>query len=147
MSGGLKLVLQAAVGDGLSFGRLQKVARLAAAIARSSTFQRWVAGAETHGLSAGGSRIRTIGSAGGAPHPRGVGSRSRRLFRVRGISDMSRPRSLVVSRGTDGSNPASSSGESANPREWVGHANISTTRIYDHRKTRPEDSPTFKVNY
>jgi hypothetical protein len=25
--------------------------------------------------------------------------------------------------------------------------NIATTHIYDHRKTRPEDSPTFKVNY
>jgi integrase/recombinase XerD len=32
-------------------------------------------------------------------------------------------------------------------QQWVGHANISTTRIYDHRKTRPEDSPTFKVAY
>lgn len=30
---------------------------------------------------------------------------------------------------------------------WLGHANIATTRIYDHRKTRPEDSPTFKVSY
>jgi integrase/recombinase XerD len=29
----------------------------------------------------------------------------------------------------------------------LGHANISTTRIYDHRRTRPEDSPTFKVAY
>ena len=29
----------------------------------------------------------------------------------------------------------------------LGHANIATTRIYDHRKTRPEDSPTFKVAY
>ena len=28
-----------------------------------------------------------------------------------------------------------------------GHANISTTRIYDHRRTKPEDSPTFKVTY
>jgi integrase/recombinase XerD len=27
------------------------------------------------------------------------------------------------------------------------HADIATTRIYDHRKTRPEDSSTFKVNY
>ncbi len=26
-------------------------------------------------------------------------------------------------------------------------ADIATTRIYDHRKTRPEDSPTFKVAY
>jgi integrase len=32
-------------------------------------------------------------------------------------------------------------------QEWLGHANIATTRIYDHRKTRPEDSPTFKVTY
>jgi hypothetical protein len=33
------------------------------------------------------------------------------------------------------------------PNSGLGHANIATTRIYDHRKTRPEDSPTFKVNY
>ena len=32
-------------------------------------------------------------------------------------------------------------------QEWLGHANIATTRIYDHSKTRPEDSPTFKVAY
>jgi len=35
----------------------------------------------------------------------------------------------------------------AKVQEWVGHANISTTRVYDHRKTRPEDSPVFKVKY
>lgn len=35
----------------------------------------------------------------------------------------------------------------AKVQEWLGHANISTTRVYDHRKTRPEDSPTFKVRY
>ena len=29
----------------------------------------------------------------------------------------------------------------------LGHANIATTRIYDHRKMRPEDRPTFKVAY
>ena len=32
-------------------------------------------------------------------------------------------------------------------QEWLGHANIATTRIYDHRRTRLEDSPTFKVAY
>jgi integrase/recombinase XerD len=32
-------------------------------------------------------------------------------------------------------------------QEWLGHANIATTRIYDHRRMRREDSPTFKVNY
>jgi len=30
---------------------------------------------------------------------------------------------------------------------WLGHANISTTRLYDRRRSRPEDSPTFKVDY
>lgn len=35
----------------------------------------------------------------------------------------------------------------ASPRyRRLGHANIATTRIYDHRKTRPEDSLIFKVN-
>jgi integrase/recombinase XerD len=28
-----------------------------------------------------------------------------------------------------------------------GHAKIATTRIYDHRKSRPEDSPTFNLAY
>ena len=35
----------------------------------------------------------------------------------------------------------------AKVQEWLVHANIITTRIYDHRRTRPEDSPTFKVAY
>jgi integrase/recombinase XerD len=34
----------------------------------------------------------------------------------------------------------------AKVQEWLGHAHIATTRIY-HRRTRPEDSPTFKVAY
>jgi integrase len=32
-------------------------------------------------------------------------------------------------------------------QEWLGHVNIATTRLYDRRKTRPEDNPTFKVRY
>ncbi len=35
----------------------------------------------------------------------------------------------------------------AKVQEWLGHANIATTRLYDRRKHRPEDSPTFKVAY
>jgi integrase/recombinase XerD len=31
--------------------------------------------------------------------------------------------------------------------EWLGHANIAAIRIYDRRKMKPEDSPTFKVSY
>ena len=29
----------------------------------------------------------------------------------------------------------------------MGHAHISTTRIYDHRNHKPEESPTFRVRY
>jgi site-specific recombinase XerC len=32
-------------------------------------------------------------------------------------------------------------------QEWLGHANISTTPLHDRRKHRPEDFPTFKVEY
>jgi len=35
----------------------------------------------------------------------------------------------------------------AKVQEWLGHANVSTSRVYDHRKTGPEDSPVFKVKY
>jgi integrase/recombinase XerD len=50
-------------------------------------------------------------------------------------------------RATAATNPLDHQADIAKVQEWLGHANISTTRIYDHRKTRPEDSPTFKVNY
>lgn len=30
---------------------------------------------------------------------------------------------------------------------WLGYANISTTKIFDQRENRPEDSPTHKAKY
>ncbi len=50
-------------------------------------------------------------------------------------------------RATAATNALDNEADIAKVQEWLGHANISTTRIYDHRKTRPEDSPTFKVVY
>jgi integrase/recombinase XerD len=35
----------------------------------------------------------------------------------------------------------------AGVQDWLGHANISTTRLYDRRKSKPEDSPSFRVKY
>ncbi|GJL71975.1 MAG: integrase [Nitrosomonas sp.] len=50
-------------------------------------------------------------------------------------------------RATAATNALDHQADIAKVQEWLGHANIATTRIYDHRKTRPEDSPTFKVVY
>ena len=35
----------------------------------------------------------------------------------------------------------------ARVQEWLGHASISTTRVYNRRGSKPEDSPTFRVTY
>jgi site-specific recombinase XerC len=35
----------------------------------------------------------------------------------------------------------------AKVQEWLGHANVSTARLYDQRKSKPEDSPRFKVKF
>ena len=50
-------------------------------------------------------------------------------------------------RSTAATNALDHQADIAKVQEWLGHANIATTRIYDHRKIRPEDSPTFKVSY
>jgi integrase/recombinase XerD len=50
-------------------------------------------------------------------------------------------------RATAATNALDHQADIAKVQEWLGHANISTTRIYDHRRARPEDSPTFKVAY
>ena len=50
-------------------------------------------------------------------------------------------------RATAATNALDHEADIAKVQEWRGHANIATTRLYDRRKTRPEDSPTFKVRY
>jgi site-specific recombinase XerD len=50
-------------------------------------------------------------------------------------------------RATAATNALEHEADIAKVQEWLGHANISTTRLYDRRKMRPEESPTFKVSY
>ena len=53
----------------------------------------------------------------------------------------------TFARATAATNALSHQADIAKVQEWLGHANVSTTRLYDRRKTRPEDSPTFRVQY
>jgi len=50
-------------------------------------------------------------------------------------------------RATAATNALSHEADIAKVQEWLGHANVSTTRLYDRRKSKPEDSPTFHVKY
>ncbi len=54
---------------------------------------------------------------------------------------------LHALRATAATNALEHQSDIAYVQTWLGHANISTTRLYDRRKSRPEDSPTFKVSY
>ncbi len=50
-------------------------------------------------------------------------------------------------RATAATNALDREADIAKVQEWLGHANIATTRLYDRRKTQPGDSPTFNVAY
>ena len=50
-------------------------------------------------------------------------------------------------RSTAATNALEHEADIAKVQEWLGHSSIATTRLYDRRKMRPEDSPTFKVSY
>jgi site-specific recombinase XerD len=50
-------------------------------------------------------------------------------------------------RATAATNALDNGADIAKVQEWLGHANIATTRVYDRRQSRPEDCPTFKVTY
>jgi site-specific recombinase XerD len=63
-----------------------------------------------------------------------------------GIGDIERL-GVHALRATAATNALDHEADIAKVQEWLGHANIATTRLYDRRKHRPEDSPTFKVAY
>jgi site-specific recombinase XerD len=50
-------------------------------------------------------------------------------------------------RATAATNALDHEADIAKVQQWLGHANISTTRLYDRRAMRAEDSPTYKVKY
>jgi integrase/recombinase XerD len=70
----------------------------------------------------------------------------RQYARKTGIGDLEGI-AVHALRATAATNALDHEADIAKVQEWLGHANIATTRLYDRRKHRPEDSPTFKVAY
>jgi site-specific recombinase XerD len=50
-------------------------------------------------------------------------------------------------RATAATNALAHCADIAKVQELLGHATIATTRLYERRQSRPEESPTFKVEY
>jgi len=50
-------------------------------------------------------------------------------------------------RATAATNALDHQADIAKVQQWLGHANIATTRLYDRRGMKPEESPTYKVDY
>jgi site-specific recombinase XerD len=48
---------------------------------------------------------------------------------------------------TAATNALSHKADIAEVQEWLGHANVSTARLYDRPKSKPEDSQTFHAKY
>jgi integrase len=56
-------------------------------------------------------------------------------------------RSALSAVHPDHANALSHEADIGKIQEWLGHSNLTITRLYDLRKMRPEDSPTFRVRY
>ena len=105
-------------------------------------------------------RVRDLQSRQGVPHLRvlGKGSKVRYLpahslalerihdyLQAAGIDTGSfGPHAL---RATAATNALDRGADLGKVQEWLGHANVSTTRLYDRRRSRPEESATFRVAY
>jgi len=50
-------------------------------------------------------------------------------------------------RATATTNALEHGADIAKVQKWLGHASVATTQLYDRRQSRPEDSPTFQVEY
>jgi integrase/recombinase XerD len=64
-----------------------------------------------------------------------------------GLKEQVEGRWVHLARATAITNALEHGADIAKVQEWAGHANIATTRLYDRRKSKPEDSPTFRVRY
>ena len=80
-------------------------------------------------------------------HPQAVYHLVRSYGKAAGITDTTHGFCVHSLRATAATNALEHEADIAKVQEWLGHANIATTRLYDKRGSRIEDSPTFRVRY
>ena len=128
-------------------GRLRFVPAHPAALGRISDYLA----AAGHGEDAPGALFRPVknprGSLNGALTPGKVDACVVRHYARRLGMGTAAGFGPHVARATAATHALNQGADIAKVQEWLGHANIATTRIYDRRRSRPEDSPTFRMNY
>jgi integrase/recombinase XerD len=64
-----------------------------------------------------------------------------------GINSEGNPIGVHSMRATACTNALDNEADLRRVKQWMGHAHISTTELYDRRRSKPEESPTFRVKY
>jgi len=104
-------------------------------------------GAETDGPLFRPVKNNTTGPLTKALHKSSVWDMIRLYTTQIGIAGTAPRLGVHAMRATAATNALEHGADIAKVQEWLGHADISTTRLYDKRGSRPEDSPTFKMRY
>jgi site-specific recombinase XerD len=132
-------------------GKREKIRYIPLAIAAQCLITAYLAEAK-HGEETDGPLFRpvknnTTGTLTKALHKSSVWDMVRLYTTQIGIAGTAPRLGVHAMRATAATNALEHGADIAKVQEWLGHADISTTRLYDKRGNRPEDSPTFKVRY
>jgi integrase len=103
-----------------------------------------------HGEDRNGPLFRPIRSNGSGTSDQALsGSTILRMVKSHGAAVGIKAEELCLHalRATAATNALEHQADLAFVQKWLGHANVSTMGLYDRRRSRPEDNPTFKVSY
>jgi integrase/recombinase XerD len=132
-------------------GKREKIRSIPLAIAAQRLITAYLAAAK-HGDETDGPLFRPVKNNTTRPlakplHKSSVWDMVRLYTEQIGIAGTAPRLGVHAMRATAAPNALAHGADIATVQEWLGHADISTTRLYDKRGSRPEDSPTFTVRY
>lgn len=128
-------------------GKRSKIRYLPVAPAALRLIERYLDQAGHRGHLNGPLFRPTKGEPDRALHASSVYRLVRRYGKQVGIMDLVIRFSTHALRASAATNALANGADIARVQQWLGHASISTTKLYDKRHLQPEDSPSFKVDY